>query len=559
MKIFLILIILTSKVWANSISLSVNPKSPVKEQSFYLDFEIETNSNGTPVLSFDPGKAEVLGRQSNGVEISTTLVNGRLTTRRVLKYRYELVAPTSGFYFIKEIEANIDGLVLKHEPIRFQVVAAPIKKPAFFVQAEPKKRSYYLREVIYLNYYYYSKVGQDEFIITEFPKLNKFLKSFAGSPPGESRDQTVEVDGEIYRKSLIYKTKLYAQQPGKLSFDPIKLKVRYIQSNQFNPFQNFGLGGGRIESQNISSEKVEVEILPLPASNVPNNFTGLVGDHEFSVEIPKTKVLVNEAIEAKVFITGEGALEEYEGPELFAGNSIKSLEAFDRDSDLSINEDGPSNKVIKYTYLARANDTIPARELKISYFNPDTKSYEEKVISLPGLEISGTAQNSLSIQSGNNQPLLSQSSSANEQLINLNETDLLAPIFEENSLKDEWPLVINTILGITLFIYLLYFLIKEVILNRKIKEAHKILKSIKKEGLNYPKIFHLTDLLGKKTNADPTWTLKRVVQESPLTGEAKGYFCHLIDIASSQGYDKKFDEKKFNYEEKYFNELNQIL
>jgi hypothetical protein len=159
MKIFLILIILTSKVWANSISLSVNPKSPVKEQSFYLDFEIETNSNGTPVLSFDPGKAEVLGRQSNGVEISTTLVNGRLTTRRVLKYRYELVAPTSGFYFIKEIEANIDGLVLKHEPIRFQVVAAPIKKPAFFVQAEPKKRSYYLREVIYLNYYYYSKVG----------------------------------------------------------------------------------------------------------------------------------------------------------------------------------------------------------------------------------------------------------------------------------------------------------------------------------------------------------------------------------------------------------------
>ena len=94
----------------------------------------------------------------------------------------------------------------------------------------------------------------------------------------------------------------------------MKISVQIIE-NDYN--SGFGFGNQRFKNKDLSSPMVEIEVLPLPTEGVPSSFTGLVGEHEFNLSVPKTKYLVNEPIEIKLEVKGKGALENLDAPAIF--------------------------------------------------------------------------------------------------------------------------------------------------------------------------------------------------------------------------------------------------
>jgi len=75
------------------------------------------------------------------------------------------------------------------------------------------------------------------------------------------------------------------------------ISVQIVENDYNNPYGGFGFGAQRFKNKDLASPRIEVEVLPLPAENVPAGFTGMVGEHEFSLVMPKSKFLVNEPIE----------------------------------------------------------------------------------------------------------------------------------------------------------------------------------------------------------------------------------------------------------------------
>src|SRR5690606_7588045 len=187
-----------------------------------------------------------------------------------------------------------------------------------------------------------------------------------------------------YRK-LIYKAKLYPEKVGKLRVDPFKLRVQYYGGRQ-SVFGAFGLNS--VKTTSVSSPSLEINVKPLPAENVPADFTGLVGKHQFKLSLAKNKFLVNEAMEVKLEIEGEGALEKYDGPTIFTHPNI---EAFDSRSEVLVNQNGPSRKIIEYTYLARGPLSLKPSVLTLSYFNPETKTYQSATLDVPAITVLGGA------------------------------------------------------------------------------------------------------------------------------------------------------------------------
>jgi hypothetical protein len=372
---------------------------------------------------------------------------------------------------------------------------------------------------------------------------------------------------------LAYSARLYPEKVGTAVLDPMTISVQIVENDYSNPFGAFGMGSQRYKNKDLSSPRIEVEVLPLPSENVPSGFTGMVGEHEFTLTMNKGKYLVNEPIELKLEVKGKGALEKMEAPVFFTDNN---LEQFDTKSDLSEINNQSAKKVFEYTLLARGPLSIKSRELVLAYFDPASGRYIEKKISVPGLEVGGAAASSLPVQTpsatAKNQASASKEGSEDDFLsrlfapskarsINKNELGLVGPVISTPSLISmRWPEILNGILALLVIIVGVHWYLTS---KRAVDFSPKMSANLKKEisnmkshGLNYAdlyKVLAALDLQNKMANGGVS--IQQVIDESTLSSEAKSYFKSALLVCEERSFVVVKNEKKINFETKYFNEL----
>src|SRR5690606_23948591 len=233
------------------------------------------------------------------------------TVTRELTILYELQADNYGVKFLRDIRVKVDGAEVTHPMVSFEVLKEPQVKPEVFVMADVPKTDLFVGEGIVVRYYLYSKVSVSNLDIKKYPKLNRFLKRYLQEP---DRSERVEVDGDLYIRNLIYAAKLFPEKAGSLKIDPISLSVTYSRTNRNDPFNVFA-SPRDMRTRTISSEVINLNVLPWPTP-VPENFTGLVGKHDFSLNMNQTKLVVNQPLEITLSVSGPGALENFEAPKV---------------------------------------------------------------------------------------------------------------------------------------------------------------------------------------------------------------------------------------------------
>jgi hypothetical protein len=367
------------------IDIETNPREPIKGEVFQLLFKCQTESNVVPEITFEPVGFEVLGKQVQGLSTRTVFKQGKYTTTREILVSYDARATRSGTASLRNVAVKIDGQIERSDSLTFKIVDAPAEPKLVFVAADVSKKSVFVGEGIIVRYHVLAKTGLQAADIKKYPKLDGFMKRYLQESENPHR---VTIDGDQYRKSLIYSVRLYPERAGKLIIDPMEISATYAQDVYGNMGFGFGLGMRDMKTKLMSSEPVEIDVKPLPEANRPASFTGLVGVHKFELKPGRSQILVNEPLEVRLTVNGPGSLETFEAPPLW---TVPQLEKFDAKADLSLVGGESAIKTFDYTYLGKLGGEIPAFRLELSYFDPETHRYEKFVEELPAITVAGNA------------------------------------------------------------------------------------------------------------------------------------------------------------------------
>ncbi|MEQ3655589.1 MAG: BatD family protein [Dokdonia sp.] len=315
--------------------------------------------------------------------VSRQWMNGKSTFSKT--FSYFLAPKKRGTFTIGQAQITIDGEIYKSPPKEVTVTAA-VDKPKdendaayiasekIHLVAEVSKASPYINEAFNVVYKLYvapqtsvsnwREIDSPQF--TDFWSQNideKQFKIYEG-----------EYDGEPYRYVILRRSVLYPQKVGKLNIEPLSLSITVrVPTNKRDIF-----GGRLYKNANItvSAKNRTVNVKPLPEAGKPDDFSGAVGDFDFSVTTNKQTLDAAEAFELTVEAKGKGNLKLFDLPQPTLPGT---LEVYDPENDDKIrtNLAGMSgSKRQIYTVVPQFKGKYPIPNLSFSYFNPKTERYQ---------------------------------------------------------------------------------------------------------------------------------------------------------------------------------------
>jgi hypothetical protein len=540
-------------LFALDFEVVIDPPKPVAKENFQVHFKIGYTGDKEPYISFNPGSAEVLSRQITSEVSSATIINGKLTSKKEITITYEMVADSSGPLRLSDIKVESDGDTKRAADVRTTILSVAETPKDIFLLAVPSKNKAYIGEGIELNYYLYYRVPILALEVKQFPKLNKFIKRFR-TPV--DREEAVEYNGILYRRSLKYQARVYPESVGMATIDPLTLSVQYA-SGSSSPFGGFGFQFGQQRRRDVSSPPVKIEIVAIPTENLPANFVGLVGDHDFSFKIQNNKYLVNEMIEMRLEITGPGALEKMEPPTLY---QHQGLEEFETKGEL-IDQGGVRiTKKFEYTYLGREGLNIPSRKLTFSLLDPDTGRFIEKNIDLPALIVEGQASRSQGAGpiAKDNERDKAKLPRTRTELPALPRHELLAPIFgiekSEHSFSDlsrSLPIALAALLLLTLSFGIFRNFYS---LRSNNKDLEKILKKLSKGKASYANVY---SVLIRLDSAGAS--AREIIDQSSLDEEDKKRLIILLEQVAREEFGKTGSASEIQVESTLLNRLKNAV
>lgn len=540
--VFLISLVMSNLALADSVKIELNPAKPVAGQTFQAIFRIYTDADEEPSINFSPFRVEVVGKNNYGIKTSSVWINGKFTTSREMTIIYDLVPTSFGIAGLRDITVQVGSKTLRHPSLTFDVLKEPEVAADVFVMADVPKKSIFLGEGIVVRYYLYSKVQVSNLDIKKYPKLNNFLKRFLQEP---DRQERVSVDGEIYLRTQIYGAKLFPEKIGELKVDPLHLTATIISGRGSDPFGTFGFGG-QARMKTLSSESVKVEVKPLPEQGKDANFTGLVGKHDFDLQMNSSRLIVNEPLEVKLTISGGGALENMEAPTLL---KHPDLEEFESNGDLKIQDADQATKVFDYTFLPKANFTIPATTITLSYFDPDTMRYVPVQLPLAEIVVAGAAEGGRKAPKKNN----SKASKDKELSMPKVPTSLAGPILEGTKSWRSWVNYLNLGLSIVAILIALGVIIKKEKMPNFTNST--VPSEFKKGQFKFSEFTRWMTPLISKTGKSPL----AVIKDSELSQETKTYFIDLLNSSDYKDYSASKGQFNFVYRSDSFKELDKYI
>ncbi|OUR93051.1 hypothetical protein A9Q84_21340 [Halobacteriovorax marinus] len=531
---------------SDKVKVLIQPSRPIVNEPFDLIFKIKLTGNEEPYISFDPGNAQVTGRSNRGVSVKTTIINGKFTTTKEVTYVYNIISERSGRLLIKNVEVDFgNGKKEKIKNLKINVLREAKRPKDIFILAIPSKTDVFVGEGFDVNYYLYFRVGVLGNEVEKYPPLGKFLKRFHMV---NEVVETVRYQGEIYRRSLKYSARLFAQKAGEATIDPIKLKVQYSPNRNRGAF-GFGIQLGQYRTRSFQSKKVKINVMSLPTENIPPYFSGLVGKHEYTLTVPRNKYVVNEAVEAKLEVKGVGALEALDPPVVF---SHPNLEEFDTKGELQAINQQIHKKTFEYTYLARSSFVINEKNLKVAYFDPDTREYVTTEIQVPKLIISGSSVTSKSYTRPSKDTsieVLDQESNLEAEKIGLVGINL-----GKSETRSITPFKFNLCLGFVILLILGSFFIRKSEDSGIKSEINKLVKlNISKNG-TFSSLYGLLNMIPGEDSLNP----REKLEQSKLSSSSKKYFSLLLDSLERGTYSNE-SKNKVDIHKKHFSELRKYL
>lgn len=252
-------------------------------------------------------------------------------------------------------------------------------KELFFLYADVDKKQAYVGEQVTVTWSLYTRGTLKNLDRLKFPDLKGFWKEIIEEVPALTF-QTEILQGVRYDRALLASHALFPMRPGTAVIDEYKVRALVISPNQF------GLGDG--VTLNRSSERLNIQVLPLPPEGRPAGFSGAVGQFSIQAQLNSAKVALNQAFSLKLRIEGRGNAKTIEFPQV---SWPDGLEFYDKKEEAKFFKDGTSMKEFEVLLLPRKAGALEIPSIELSFFNPETRTYaKSKSQSIP-IEVQASA------------------------------------------------------------------------------------------------------------------------------------------------------------------------
>jgi hypothetical protein len=363
-------------------------------QQFSVMWTVNSGGGEFSAPSFT-GFNKLMGPQTS-YSSSTQIINGKMSHQTSYSYVYYLQAVKEGKYVISPATFTLKNKTFVSDSMYIEIVGNSSQKQStpgsskstandshvessggdIFINLSLSRKEVYLGEHIVASVKIYTRVNLSGINEIKFPSFNGFLKSDIVTPPLTSLQQE-SVNGTIYGTGVVQQFLLYPQITGDISIDPVQISVLIQQkSGQTDPFFGDFFSSYQTIPRTVASQTVKVNVKPLPGIK-PDDFSGVVGKLDLKAVLNKDSVNVNDAVNFKIIISGNGNLKIAAAPLMKLSPDIEIYEPKISD-DIKNGINGTSGqKSFEYLLIPRhyGDFTIPA--ITYSYFNTSKGRYEK--------------------------------------------------------------------------------------------------------------------------------------------------------------------------------------
>lgn len=406
-KKVLIVIILLLQCFQISFSQTkfsvIPPRGAEAGQPFNVVFRLENGSANEPRIGEILGCKMLFG-PSRSTSQSYVFSNGTQTSTSTIDFTYTYKADSAGVYTIPSATISVSGKLLKSDPVKFEVYPsnrphnqqgnnsggnfAPLKsgsninKEDVFIRMIPSRTTVYEQEPIECTIKLYTKYRQiQNFRAVSQPNFDGCL--IEELPVQPSLDNVEELNGQTYSTAILKKVIIFPQKSGKLTLNSGKYDITVMQYERINSFFGAQLYPVGEEDVHVNPGDLTITVNPLPPCN--GEFSGAVGDFNFSSKLSNDRLRTNEAAVLTYTISGTGNIRYIKEP---AVEFPDEFEQYSPKSEIEAKVSGGAvmgTMTVEYTFVPQAPGefTIPGGEF--IYFNPTSKSY--KSISIPSYKL----------------------------------------------------------------------------------------------------------------------------------------------------------------------------
>jgi hypothetical protein len=322
-----------------------------------------------------------------GPQTQVSIVNGNYTSSK--SFIYSLFPNKTGQFKIPSFSLTVDGQEFHTDPIDMTVEDAPaagsatasgsggdvsaasLKDKIMLIMGTSKNEVYVGEQVPLTVKLLYTGVTISEIQFPTFDFVG-FTKDDFGQP-----QQSQQVINGVGYNVVDFKTFVSPIRTGELTLGPAKLEANLVYRNAMQ--NNFGSNGfandifdnffNNYEKRVLTatSQSLHLNVLPLPEEGKPQNFSGAVGQFDFTATVGPSEVKVGDPLTLRMKITGNGNLKSIALP-AFNDTKFKIY-------DPQVKDEG-NTKTLEQVIIPTSENITEVPALYFSYFDTQEKKYK---------------------------------------------------------------------------------------------------------------------------------------------------------------------------------------
>ncbi|OPX39887.1 MAG: hypothetical protein B1H11_01795 [Desulfobacteraceae bacterium 4484_190.1] len=309
-------------------------------------------------------------------------INGSLNSG--VDYQYSIRPQKAGTFKIGPVELKIKGKTIRSGIKTLKIVerarTTGLYRGSLFLSAGVSPAKVYVEEqaVYTLKLYHLAKVKD---LTLDLPDIEHLQFKQLGKPV-----QYQGVYNGTYYNILEVRYAITPLKEGIYEIRPSKLGLNVYESGQISPFDMFNdnffdLSAGRPTT--LTSEPLELNVIPIPHEGRPQDFSGLVGSFRINTRLEPSELKAGESATLTVTLSGRGNINripDINGPEL------ENVKVYADQPVIKVAPDSPGpsgSKTMKWALVPEKEGRYRIKPVSISFF--DTVGGKYRVIKTPAL------------------------------------------------------------------------------------------------------------------------------------------------------------------------------
>jgi len=392
---YLYILMVPSAVMAQEIVIKTEyPRVVNVGEQFSVSWTINTGGGEFIAPPFT-GFYKLIGPQTS-YSSSVQIINGRMSQETSYTYTFYLQAIEEGKFVIPPATIRVKGKEYRSDSIHIEVVVgAPGARPSqpsaarkpgtesagveaageVFVRLIPSRTELYVGEPLTVSLKLFSRVDIAGLEEVKYPDFSGFVKEDLETPKLTSL-QRENVNGIIYGTGIIQQFLLFPQVTGEITIDPVQVTA-LIQQRISEPDPFFGDFFSRFANvpKVLATLPLKITVKSLP-ENKPADFSGIVGKINISASLNKDTVKVNDALNFKITVSGNGNLKLAGRPVFKLSPDIEIYDPKITDNLRNTTSGTTGQRTYEYVLIPRHHGDFVIPPVTYSYFNPAIKKYE---------------------------------------------------------------------------------------------------------------------------------------------------------------------------------------